>query len=101
MAGCRRKLALAFFTIYFLLFAFAVRSPAATTANQLLITFGSLSEREAVIFVAKDYGIFPKHGLDVRAVHVRNGAVALSALANGSTPSSLGNSDCKQNAKIV
>jgi NitT/TauT family transport system substrate-binding protein len=56
---------------------------AAVPLNQLLITFGSLSERETVIFVAKDYGIFNKHGLDVRAVHVRNGAVALSALANG------------------
>ena len=56
---------------------------AAVPLNQLLITFGSLSERETVIFVAKDFGIFNKHGLDVRAVHVRNGAVALSALANG------------------
>ena len=47
----------------------------------LLITFGSLSERETAIFVARDYGLFAKQGLDVRAVHVRNGAVALSALA--------------------
>lgn len=31
---------------------------AAVPLNQLLITFGSLSEREAVIFVAKDYGFF-------------------------------------------
>jgi NitT/TauT family transport system substrate-binding protein len=83
MAGCRRKVALAVFANVFLLFAFAARSPAATTPNPLLITIGSLSEREAVLFVAKDYGIFNKHGLDVRAVHVRNGAVALSALANG------------------
>ena len=49
----------------------------------LLITFGSLSERETAIFVARDYGLFAKQGLDVRAVHVRNGAVALSALASG------------------
>ncbi|MGZ8484547.1 MAG: hypothetical protein ACXW6R_11465, partial [Candidatus Binatia bacterium] len=83
MTGCRRKVALAVLSIFFLLFAFAARSPAATPANPLLITIGSLSEREAVLFVAKDYGIFNKHGLDVRAVHVRNGAVALSALANG------------------
>ena len=59
------------------------RASAAVPPHQLLITFGSLSERETVVFVAKDYGIFNKHGLDVRAVHVRNGAVALSALANG------------------
>ena len=63
---------------------------AAAPLNQLLITFGSLSERETVIFVAKDYGIFNKHGLDVRAVHVRNGAVALSALANGEAQFYLG-----------
>jgi ABC-type nitrate/sulfonate/bicarbonate transport system substrate-binding protein len=49
----------------------------------LLITFGSLSERETAICVARDYGLFAKQGLDVRAVHVRNGAVALSALASG------------------
>jgi len=66
-----------------LLASTAARASAAVPLNQLLITFGSLSERETAIFVAKDYGIFNKHGLDVRAVHVRNGAVALSALANG------------------
>jgi NitT/TauT family transport system substrate-binding protein len=66
-----------------LLASTAGRAAAAVPLNQLLITFGSLSERETVIFVAKDYGLFNKHGLDVRAVHVRNGAVALSALANG------------------
>ncbi|HUR71837.1 MAG TPA: ABC transporter substrate-binding protein [Candidatus Limnocylindrales bacterium] len=66
-----------------LLMSSAAGVHAAVPLNQLLITFGSLSERETVIFVAKDYGIFNKYGLDVRAVHVRNGAVALSALANG------------------
>jgi len=64
-------------------FAGALRLPAAVPSNQLLITIGSLSERESAVFVAKDYGIFTKHGLDVRPVHVRNGAVALSALASG------------------
>jgi len=56
---------------------------AAVPPNPLLITFGSLSERETALFVAKELGFFAKHGLDVRAVHVNNGAVALSALANG------------------
>lgn len=68
--------------LFVLLFSTA-GSALAAAPNQLLITFGSLSEREAAIFVAKDYGFFAKQGLDVRAVHVRNGAVALSALANG------------------
>jgi NitT/TauT family transport system substrate-binding protein len=69
---------------FLLLFCFpAANVNAAAPSNQLLITFGSLSERETVLFVAQDYGIFAKHGLDVRPVHVRNGAVALSALASG------------------
>ena len=67
------------------LFLFAAREvdAAAAPSNQLVITFGSLSERETAIFVARDYGIFAKHGLEVRPVHVRNGAVALSALVSG------------------
>lgn len=77
------KIALRSITLLILLGSAVGRASAAVPVNQLLITFGSLSEREAVIFVAKDYGFFNKHGLDVRAVHVRNGAVALSALANG------------------
>lgn len=70
-------------SVFILLTAVAAKANAATPANQLLITFGSLSERETAIFVAKDHGLFAKHGLDVRAVHVRNGAVALSALVSG------------------
>jgi NitT/TauT family transport system substrate-binding protein len=71
------------FALWFLFCLLAGRSNAATPSNQLLITFGSLSERETALFVAQDYGIFAKHGLDVRPVHVRNGAVALSALVSG------------------
>lgn len=77
-------------TLALLLIASAGPALAAVPLNQLMIVFGSLSEREAAIFVAKDYGFFAKHGLDVRAVHVRNGAVALSALANGEAQFYLG-----------
>jgi len=68
----------------------AASARAAVPLHQLLITFGSLSERETVLFAAKDYGFFNKHGLVVRAVHVRNGAVALSALANSEAQFYLG-----------
>ena len=78
MALALKALALVFF-----FFLTAPLVNAASAPNQILITFGSLSERETVLFVAQDYGIFSKHGLDVRPVHVRNGAVALSALASG------------------
>ena len=36
----------------------ALNSDAAAPPNQLMITFGSLSERETALFVARDYGIF-------------------------------------------
>src|SRR4026207_224879 len=68
---------------FFRLFPNPRTSEAALPPNQLMITFGSLSERETALFVARDYGIFAKHGLDVKLVHVRNGAVAPSALASG------------------
>jgi len=74
----------------FLLCTNALTSDAAAPPNQLMITFGSLSERETALFVARDYGIFAKHGLDVKLVHVRNGAVALSALASGDAQFYLG-----------
>ena len=67
----------------FLLFAVRAVDAAAPSPQKLVVTFGSLSERETAIFVARDYGLFAKHGLDVQPVHVRNGAVALSALASG------------------
>jgi NitT/TauT family transport system substrate-binding protein len=40
---------------------------------------------ERVLFVAKDAGIFQKHGLDAQVVNVRSGAIGLSALASGET----------------
>lgn len=63
-----------FLALCLLILASAERAVAAVPANQVVITFGSLSERETALFVGQDYGIFAKHGLDVRSVHVRNGA---------------------------
>lgn len=77
------KLTMRWLALLVVLVLNAASAVAAVPLHPLLITFGSLSEREAVIFVARDQGFFNKYGLDVRAVHVRNGAVALSALANG------------------
>lgn len=77
------------FLVVFLLGTLTTHAFAAAP-NSLLITFGSLSERETAIFVAKDYGLFAKHGLDVQPVHVRSGAVALSALVSGEAQFYLG-----------
>ena len=59
---------------------FAVSTPA-----KIVVTYGGLNERSGVLFVAKDAGIFQKHGLDAQVVNVRSGAVGLSALAAGET----------------
>ena len=55
----------------------------ATTLTKAVMTTGSLSEREAVLYVAQDYGFFRKYGLDVNLVQVRNGPVGMSALSSG------------------
>jgi len=56
---------------------------AAAPLTKVLMTTGSLSEREVVLYVAQDQGFFRKHGLDLTLVQVRNGPVGMSALASG------------------
>jgi ABC-type nitrate/sulfonate/bicarbonate transport system substrate-binding protein len=53
--------------------------------TKILVTFASFSEREGVLFVAKDHNFFRKYDLDAEIVYVATGAVALSALSRGST----------------
>jgi ABC-type nitrate/sulfonate/bicarbonate transport system substrate-binding protein len=56
---------------------------AAPPSGSAVVTFGSFSEREGVLFVAEDQGFFRKYGLDVKLVHVRSGPIGLSALSAG------------------
>jgi NitT/TauT family transport system substrate-binding protein len=58
---------------------------AASAPAKAVFTFGGLNERSGVLFVAKDAGIFQKHGLDAEVVGVRSGPVGMSALAAGET----------------
>jgi ABC-type nitrate/sulfonate/bicarbonate transport system substrate-binding protein len=58
---------------------------AAASAVKVVMTSGSASERDGVIYVAQDLGLFRKHGLDLTFVQVRNGPVAMSALSSGET----------------
>jgi ABC-type nitrate/sulfonate/bicarbonate transport system substrate-binding protein len=58
---------------------------AAAAPNKVVLTFGGLNERSGVLFVARDAGIFKKHGLDATVVNVRNAQVGMSALASGET----------------
>src|SRR6266566_3309307 len=56
---------------------------AAAPLTKVLVTTGSSSEREGVLYVAQDQGFFRKYGLDLTLVQVRNGPVGMSALASG------------------
>ena len=58
---------------------------AATPLTKVMMTSGSASERDGVVYVAQDQGFFKKYGLDLSFVQVRNGPVAMSALSSGET----------------
>ena len=58
---------------------------AAAAPHKAVFTFGGLNERSGVLFVARDAGIFHKHGIDPTVVNVRNAQVGMSALASGET----------------
>ncbi|HEY2987042.1 MAG TPA: ABC transporter substrate-binding protein, partial [Candidatus Binatia bacterium] len=70
-----------------LFFSPAIFAPveAAAPPAKVIITTGSLSERESVIYVAQDQGLFRKYGLDASVVQVRNGPVGMAALSTGET----------------
>jgi NitT/TauT family transport system substrate-binding protein len=56
---------------------------AAQPLIKVMMTTGSLSEREAAMYVAMDQGFFRRYGLDLTFVHVRSGPVGMAALAGG------------------
>src|ERR671922_397393 len=72
-----------FLVCLFILYCQPVK--AATTLTKVVMTTGSLSEREGVVYVAQDQGLFRKHGIDLSFVQVRNGPVGMSALSSGET----------------
>jgi len=47
---------------------------AATPLTKVLLTTGSVNEREAAIYVAQEQGYFRRYGLDVQFVQVRSGS---------------------------
>src|SRR3989338_1870195 len=58
---------------------------AASAPYKVVFTLGGLSEGSGVLFVAKDAGIFQKHGLDAQIVNVRSGPIGMAAIASGET----------------
>src|SRR5262245_64163864 len=56
---------------------------AATSPTKILLTTGSVSEREAAVYVAQEQNYFRKYGLDVEFVQTRSGPIGMAALSSG------------------
>ena len=54
---------------------------AATALQKITFVFSGFNERTSFIFVAKDRHFFEEQGLEAQIVQVRNGPVAVSAMA--------------------
>ena len=50
------------FALFLLTVALPFRADAASAPHKVVFTFGGLSERSGVLFVARDAGIVQKHG---------------------------------------
>jgi len=74
-----------FFALLISMIALVPSSEAAQSVTKVIMTTGSFSEREAAMYVAQDYGMFRRYGLDLTFVHVRNGPVGMAAIASGET----------------
>jgi ABC-type nitrate/sulfonate/bicarbonate transport system substrate-binding protein len=78
----RTRLALSFVCLVLVLLA--SRGPNAAAAaplQKIVFVFAGFNERSGFIFVAKDMHFFEEQGLDAQIVQVRNGQVAVSAMA--------------------
>jgi ABC-type nitrate/sulfonate/bicarbonate transport system substrate-binding protein len=51
--------------------------------RKIRIGYSSISSRQAQLWVAKDEGLFRKHGLDVELIFLRGGQVAIQAFTGG------------------
>jgi ABC-type nitrate/sulfonate/bicarbonate transport system substrate-binding protein len=56
---------------------------AAAASKKLSLVFADFSERAGLLFVAKDQHFFEDQGVDVDVIQVRNGPVAIAAVASG------------------
>ena len=74
----RTLIGAAFFTLTVI---HASGAAAAAPLQKVVFVFAGFNERTGYVFVAKDMRFFEELGLDVQIVQVRNGQVAVSALA--------------------
>jgi NitT/TauT family transport system substrate-binding protein len=76
-----------FFSL-FLLLLFALTGSgsfieAASRPQKVVFSFAGVNERYGCLFVAKDHKFFEEQGLDAQIVQMRNGPIAISAMAGG------------------
>jgi NitT/TauT family transport system substrate-binding protein len=57
----------------------------ASAAQKVVFSFAGVNERYGCLFVAKDQRFFEEEGLDAQIVQMRNGPIAISAMAGGET----------------
>ena len=78
-----RPLLRQWFSIVLLFFVvlYAAAIEAATPLQKIVFVFAGFNERSGFIFTAKDMHFFEEQGLDAQIVQVRNGQVAVSAVA--------------------
>jgi NitT/TauT family transport system substrate-binding protein len=56
---------------------------AASAPQKVVFSFAGVNERYGCLFVAKDQKFFEEQGLDAQIVQMRNGPIAISAMAGG------------------
>lgn len=56
---------------------------AASAPQKVVFSFAGVNERYGCVFVAKDQKFFDEQGLDAQVVQMRNGPIAISAMAGG------------------
>src|SRR5882724_12173526 len=67
--------------LLFLTILQAAAIEAAAPLQKIVFVFAGFNERSGFIFTAKDMRFFEEQGLDAQIVQVRNGQVAVSAVA--------------------
>jgi NitT/TauT family transport system substrate-binding protein len=76
------RLSLSFVSLVFVVLVWGLsNATAAAPLQKVVFVFAGFNERSGFIFVAKDMHFFEEQGLDAQIVQVRNGQIAVSAMA--------------------
>src|SRR5689334_13972339 len=71
------------FAISLALFCVATCYAQETKPESLIVSYSSLTGNRAPLWIAKESGLYEKHGLDVKLVSIAAGSVSLTALLAG------------------